>query len=194
MIVLTDGKIVVCNNKVYAGRNKIDLTKDTVYVHPSSKQCDFQGARAECLFSGKVSGSDIANNTNSMVLDFICTANLPVSDLTGLIFAIWKNITVTFIHNTDSGDFGQIDVYVSDCAGTTICEDSFNATLPLTKTLNWQGPYRTYYLNGYSNIEESTVKLSPRAVASHRYNEKLRYFNGNGISLSFDIELYRITV
>lgn len=41
MIVLTEGKILVCNNKVYAGRNKIDLTKDTVYVHPSTKQCDF---------------------------------------------------------------------------------------------------------------------------------------------------------
>ena len=38
---LTDGKIIVCNNKVYAGRNKIDLTKDTVYVHPSTKQCNF---------------------------------------------------------------------------------------------------------------------------------------------------------
>lgn len=26
---------------MYAGRNKLDLTKDTVYVHPSTKQCDF---------------------------------------------------------------------------------------------------------------------------------------------------------
>lgn len=32
---------MVCNNKVYAGRNKLDLTKDTVYVHPSTKQCNY---------------------------------------------------------------------------------------------------------------------------------------------------------
>ena len=40
VFLLTDGKIVVCNNKVYAGRNKLDLTKDTIYTHPSSIQCN----------------------------------------------------------------------------------------------------------------------------------------------------------
>ena len=34
------GKIIVCNNKVYAGKNRLDLTKDTVYNHPSSIQCN----------------------------------------------------------------------------------------------------------------------------------------------------------
>ena len=36
---LKDGKILVCNSKVYAGKNKLDLTKDTIYTHPSTKQC-----------------------------------------------------------------------------------------------------------------------------------------------------------
>ena len=26
---------------MYAGRNKIDLTKDTIYTHPSTKQCNY---------------------------------------------------------------------------------------------------------------------------------------------------------
>lgn len=30
---------MVCNNKVYAGHNKLDLTKDTVYTHPTTKVC-----------------------------------------------------------------------------------------------------------------------------------------------------------
>ena len=32
---------MICNNKVYAGKNKLDLTKDTVYKHPSTKQCNY---------------------------------------------------------------------------------------------------------------------------------------------------------
>lgn len=37
MIVLTDGKILVCPNQVYAGANKTKL----VYTHPTVKQCDY---------------------------------------------------------------------------------------------------------------------------------------------------------
>lgn len=38
---LLNGKIIVCNNKVYAGSNKLDLTKDTIYTHPATKQCNY---------------------------------------------------------------------------------------------------------------------------------------------------------
>lgn len=40
-LILTNGKLMICNNKVYAGKNLLDLTKDTVYIHPTTKQCNY---------------------------------------------------------------------------------------------------------------------------------------------------------
>lgn len=37
--ILNAGNIVITPNHVYAGVNKIDLAKDTVYTHPSIRQC-----------------------------------------------------------------------------------------------------------------------------------------------------------
>lgn len=39
--ILNAGKLLVTPNKVYAGSNRIDLTKDTVYTHPAEKVCNY---------------------------------------------------------------------------------------------------------------------------------------------------------
>ena len=41
---LGNGKLMITPNHVYAGENRIDLTKDTntVYTHPSEKQCSWE--------------------------------------------------------------------------------------------------------------------------------------------------------
>ena len=39
--ILNTGKILVTPNHCYIGPNKIDLTTDTKYVHPTSKQCNY---------------------------------------------------------------------------------------------------------------------------------------------------------
>ena len=41
MKVLTDGKIALGKTKAWFGSNKVELTKDTVYTHPSTKQCGY---------------------------------------------------------------------------------------------------------------------------------------------------------
>ena len=40
-LILNNGKLLVTPNKVYAGPNRIDLTQDTKYVHPTAKQCNY---------------------------------------------------------------------------------------------------------------------------------------------------------
>lgn len=39
---LTAGKIVVGNNKAWIGPNGVELTKDTIYSHPTNKQCNYE--------------------------------------------------------------------------------------------------------------------------------------------------------
>lgn len=39
---LSAGEIVITPNHCYAGVNKIDLAKDTVYKHPTEKQCSWE--------------------------------------------------------------------------------------------------------------------------------------------------------
>ena len=43
-VILTPEKLLITPNHVYAGENRIDLTKDTntVYTHPSEKQCSWE--------------------------------------------------------------------------------------------------------------------------------------------------------
>lgn len=41
MNFLTPGKLLITPNHAYIGPNKIDLSSDAVYVHPSAKQCDY---------------------------------------------------------------------------------------------------------------------------------------------------------
>lgn len=39
---LAAGKIVVGNNKAWIGPNGVELTKDTIYSHPTNKQCNYE--------------------------------------------------------------------------------------------------------------------------------------------------------
>ena len=39
--MLSPGKLLIGNNKAWFGSNKIELTKDTVYSHPTEKQCNY---------------------------------------------------------------------------------------------------------------------------------------------------------
>lgn len=45
--ILGAGKLVLGNNKAWFGSNKIELTKDTVYTHPSTQQCEIPLATTE---------------------------------------------------------------------------------------------------------------------------------------------------
>ena len=38
---LTDGKIRIGKNKAWFGPNAVELTKNTIYTHPSTKQCNY---------------------------------------------------------------------------------------------------------------------------------------------------------
>ena len=40
-VLLTPGKLLITPNHAYIGPNKIDLSSDAVYVHPSAKQCNY---------------------------------------------------------------------------------------------------------------------------------------------------------
>lgn len=40
-MILTDGKIALGKTKAWFGPNAVELTKDTVYTHPTSKQCNY---------------------------------------------------------------------------------------------------------------------------------------------------------
>ena len=70
MIVLKAGKIIVCNNKVYAGRNRIDLTKDTVYVHPSSKQCDYYVDTSSFVKTSDLRVGTLYNKSGSVTITY----------------------------------------------------------------------------------------------------------------------------
>ena len=82
-MLLSDGKILVCNNKVCAGRNKIDLTKDTIYTHPSTKQCNYSVDLSQYLKSQTVrTGSYYSSLLGSSVWtvsDSAFTFRLPLS-------------------------------------------------------------------------------------------------------------------
>ena len=68
--VLKDGKILVCNNKVYAGRNKIDLTKDTVYVHPNTKQCNYSVDTSSFVKTSDLSVGTLYNKSGSVTITY----------------------------------------------------------------------------------------------------------------------------
>ena len=58
-LILNNGKLLVTPNKVYAGINKIDLTKDTVYKHPTTKQCNYayvHPTSKQCTWTPDASG------------------------------------------------------------------------------------------------------------------------------------------
>ena len=61
LLILGNGKLMITPNHVYAGSNKMDLTKDTIYNHPTSKQC----SGGDCATLSGHSYTDIANLISS---------------------------------------------------------------------------------------------------------------------------------
>ena len=56
--ILNTGKILVTPNHCYIGPNKIDLTADTKYVHPTTKQCNYSythPSKIQCSAASEIS-------------------------------------------------------------------------------------------------------------------------------------------
>lgn len=78
--ILSSGKLVITPNHAYIGPNRIDLTKDTdtVYIHPTSKQCNYsyshpsskQCSGGDCSTLSGYSYSQIIANAASSSLKY----------------------------------------------------------------------------------------------------------------------------
>ena len=143
LFVLKDGKILVCNNKVYAGANKLDLTKDTVYVHPASKQCNYSvdlsnyATKAELDALPKVARPIASGNVSEnqsikipgatyVVMNFSTTGSTRVSPTEATI-ALGSAVGV----NMQSGNSGwgySIQFYLIDDIPTLSCGYSGSGT------------------------------------------------------------------
>lgn len=67
-MILNNGKLVITPNHAYIGPNKIDLTTDTKYVHPSSKQCNYSythPATKQCNYSVPIVNNLTSTSTTS---------------------------------------------------------------------------------------------------------------------------------
>ena len=67
-LILNNGKLVITPNHAYIGPNKIDLTSDTKYVHPSSKQCNYSythPATKQCNYSVPIVNNLTSTSTTS---------------------------------------------------------------------------------------------------------------------------------
>lgn len=67
-MILNNGKLVITPNHAYIGPNKIDLTSDTKYVHPSSKQCNYSYTHPntkQCNYSVPIVNNLTSTSTTS---------------------------------------------------------------------------------------------------------------------------------
>ena len=56
--ILSNGKLLITPNHAYIGPNKIDLTADTKYVHPTTKQCNYSythPSKIQCSAASEIS-------------------------------------------------------------------------------------------------------------------------------------------
>ncbi len=199
MIVLKDGKIIVCNNKVYAGKNKLELTKDTVYTHPAEKQCNFQGAQIKYLYNGTVSANNILTSRYGSTTDMQCyimtssglsttgdqlTALRNAMNASGFISAEWTNISITTTFNSYTMAAHDIYYALYSSDSSRICGGTINTTIPFTRTMTFPGPYYTYHTGAGAFAPYASTYIS---------GEKLVWNAGDGLSVSFNLRMWCVT-
>lgn len=124
--------MLITPNHVYAGENRIDLTKDTntVYTHPTAKQCNYSYTHPttkQCNYAPDLSGyatkSDLASVSSSIKLlaTYTDSAQMtPFDDVTytlyilNMSFALMSGPTAKVnisdrYHDYTIGNFGQTD-------------------------------------------------------------------------------------
>ena len=134
--LLTNGKIIVTPNHVYAGQNKLDLTKDTVYRHPSSKQCNYYVDLSNYVTKSELS-TEITGSSESIK-----------EDLKGMMDMSGRLIHSAYLYNDNmcvapsdadycvikhiTGWIGYMTTSIN--SGTTQIHDAMSATMVNTET------------------------------------------------------------
>ena len=70
MIVLTDGKVILGKTKAWFGSNRIELTKDTVYTHPSTKQCNYSVDTSSFVKTSDLRVGTLYNKNGSFTITY----------------------------------------------------------------------------------------------------------------------------
>ena len=143
--------MLITPNHVYAGSNKIDLAKDTVYTHPTAKQCNYSYTHPttkQCNYAPDLSSyatkSDLASVSSPLQLlaTYTDSAQMtPFDDETYILYIL--NISFALQRNA-SAQVRIEDRYSELTLGSAGLEDSY--TLYISRTAS--SKFRAMYLSG----------------------------------------------
>lgn len=160
---------MVTPNKVYAGSNRIDLTKDTVYIHPVNKVCNYSVDT-----SAFATASDLASLEKRVMLGSIglptpvLGARIRIGGFDYMIVHITSSIVYAILEKL------PFEVQFSS-AGSSIYAGSTIATLCETWYSN-NVPESLKNLGIFSNASTSGV-ISPCFIPSYAdFNGGFQYF------------------
>ena len=175
MIVLKEGKILVCNNKVYAGRNKIDLTKDTIYVHPNSKQCNYSVDTSSFVKTSDLRVGTLYNKSGSVTITY---SKRNGTSYTGNNTVLSSSETANICNNYMLASVSAVLTIASCSSGYG---NSFSASMSNIITIYGEGTMTEPVTGSYNAnfaTNSSTCPFSAGSAVSVDCGGDPRYYNG----------------